>query len=296
MRDSAIDYLILAYAPSSGQLLGRYSAYEKNALGVRCISWAPNANWLAVGSFDGMARVLSAVTWRPVVECEHPSSVSSKITKLIDLSETCELNSDSTHSSLLTTMTTVAALSGSRNDTVENDSRGNAGHNEAGGDEEDRDAQQQQVTNKKPASSVHKFRLAKSDPKRDLPRIGVMDIQWSFDGAFFATLDDEKPTVLWIWKPSQFDAFAVIDFPNRITAFKWSPCHHRIAVSVSGQDHCFLWQPVGDNNSEVSISKTIALDAANAAPPKQPISSLRWHPGGDLLLLVGKQACSFAAC
>lgn len=74
VRDSPMDYGIFAYNPSSGDMLGRFSAYE-NALGARCMVWASDASALAIGSFDGKLRVLSSATWRPIFECSHPSSV-----------------------------------------------------------------------------------------------------------------------------------------------------------------------------------------------------------------------------
>ena len=53
-----------------GELLGRLEAYS-HALGVKSLSWSPNGTLLAVGSYDQCARLVSPVTWKPVVVLKH---------------------------------------------------------------------------------------------------------------------------------------------------------------------------------------------------------------------------------
>lgn len=42
-----------------------------HALGVKSLSWSPNGTLLAVGSYDQCARLVSPVTWKPVVVLKH---------------------------------------------------------------------------------------------------------------------------------------------------------------------------------------------------------------------------------
>jgi hypothetical protein len=50
VADTCLAYKVLVYG-LDGALVGSYSAYG-DALGVRCVSWSPDSQLLAVGSYD----------------------------------------------------------------------------------------------------------------------------------------------------------------------------------------------------------------------------------------------------
>ena len=70
--DSALQYLALMYA-MDGTLLGQYSAYD-NALGIKSAAWSPTGKLVALGSYDGVVRVLSASSFAPVSTFDHSCS------------------------------------------------------------------------------------------------------------------------------------------------------------------------------------------------------------------------------
>lgn len=69
VADHVLDYKLLVYAPD-GKLLADYKAYE-DGLGIRTMAWSPSGQMLAVGSYDGVCRVLNHVTWKAFAEWSH---------------------------------------------------------------------------------------------------------------------------------------------------------------------------------------------------------------------------------
>ncbi|KAL9995136.1 putative transcription factor WD40-like family [Helianthus debilis subsp. tardiflorus] len=57
-----------------GRCLSKYQAYE-SGLGVKSVSWSPNGQSLAVGSYDQMLRVLNHLTWKVFAEFMHLSTL-----------------------------------------------------------------------------------------------------------------------------------------------------------------------------------------------------------------------------
>lgn len=64
---------VLIYSPD-GRCLFKYQAYE-SGLGVKSVSWSPCGQFLAVGSYDQMLRVLNHLTWKTFAEFTHLSTV-----------------------------------------------------------------------------------------------------------------------------------------------------------------------------------------------------------------------------
>ena len=67
--DHALDYKLVVYSPD-GKQVADYVAYE-NGMGIRSASWSPSGQMLAVGSYDGVCRVLNHITWKPFAEWAH---------------------------------------------------------------------------------------------------------------------------------------------------------------------------------------------------------------------------------
>ncbi|XP_070207172.1 WD repeat-containing protein WRAP73-like [Littorina saxatilis] len=58
--DSCLTYQLLLYSVD-GRCLGKYSAYQF-ALGIKCVTWSPSSQFLAIGSFD--EKVGSVLSFR----------------------------------------------------------------------------------------------------------------------------------------------------------------------------------------------------------------------------------------
>ena len=52
--DSSTQYKIFIYTPS-GHCLASYSAYDW-ALGIKCVTWSPSSQFLAIASYDNKVR------------------------------------------------------------------------------------------------------------------------------------------------------------------------------------------------------------------------------------------------
>mmetsp|Transcript_6052 Transcript_6052/g.10416 ORF Transcript_6052/g.10416 Transcript_6052/m.10416 type:complete len:429 (-) Transcript_6052:100-1386(-) len=73
--DSCLEYKVLVYLPD-GKIILKYQAYE-NSLGVRCVSWAPGGQFIAIGSYDQKVRLLNTITWKAMVDLSHQTLISS---------------------------------------------------------------------------------------------------------------------------------------------------------------------------------------------------------------------------
>ncbi|XP_020013970.1 WD repeat-containing protein WRAP73 isoform X3 [Castor canadensis] len=72
--DTCLEYKILLYS-LDGRLLSAYCAYEWS-LGIKSVAWSPSSQFLAIGSYDGKARLLNHVTWKMITEFEHPATIN----------------------------------------------------------------------------------------------------------------------------------------------------------------------------------------------------------------------------
>uniref|UniRef100_A0A3Q2C9W8 WD repeat containing, antisense to TP73 n=1 Tax=Cyprinodon variegatus TaxID=28743 RepID=A0A3Q2C9W8_CYPVA len=73
--DSCLEYKVLLYS-LDGRLLSTYSAYEWS-LGVKSVSWSPSSQFLAIGSYDEKVRILNHITWKKIVQFEHPAVIEN---------------------------------------------------------------------------------------------------------------------------------------------------------------------------------------------------------------------------
>lgn len=63
----------MIYTPD-GRCLLKYQAYE-SGLGVKSVSWSPCGQFLAIGSYDQMLRVINRLTWKAFAEFMHLPNV-----------------------------------------------------------------------------------------------------------------------------------------------------------------------------------------------------------------------------
>ncbi|TXG70541.1 hypothetical protein EZV62_005476 [Acer yangbiense] len=212
--DSLMEYKVLIYSPD-GRCLSKYQAYE-SGLGVKSVSWSPCGQFLAVGSYDQMLRVLNHLTWKTFAEFIHLSTVRGPCFAplfkevdeplQLDMSELC-LNDDFM--------------------------QGNS-------DAPDGHFRVRYEVMEVPITLPSQKPLAdKPNPKQG---IGLMS--WSRDSQYICTRNDSMPTALWIWDINRLELAAILVQKDPIRAAVWDPTGTRL-VLCTGSSHLYMWTPSG---------------------------------------------------
>nr|ADN34297.1 WD-repeat protein [Cucumis melo subsp. melo] len=208
--DSPLEYKVLIYSPD-GRCLFKYQAYE-SGLGVKSVSWSPCGQFLAVGSYDQMLRVLNHLTWKTFAEFIHVSTVrgpsSTAIFKEVD--EPLQLNMSE------------LCLDDDSEDSTE-------GHFRV----------RYEVTEVPITLPFQKPLADKPNPKQG---IGLM--LWSKDSQYICTRNDSMPTALWIWDIHHLELAAILVQKDPIRAAAWDPTCTRL-ILCTGSPHLYMWTPAG---------------------------------------------------
>ncbi|KAL9267780.1 WD repeat-containing protein [Drosera capensis] len=225
--DSPLEYKVLIYSPD-GRCLFKYQAYD-SGLGVKTISWSPCGQFLAVGSFDQMLRVLHHLTWKTFAEFMHIStvrapcnvSVFKEVDEPLDVSGLC-LGGD--------------FLDGPENG-VEEPSR-----------------VRYEVVEVPVTLPFQKPPTDKPNPKQ-----GVGLLSWSCNSKYICTRNDTMPTALWIWDISYLELAAMLVQKDPIRAAAWDPTCTRL-VFCTGSSHLYMWTPSGAYCVSVPLPDFSVLD------------------------------------
>ncbi|KAL6321721.1 hypothetical protein AAG906_031233 [Vitis piasezkii] len=212
--DSPLEYKVLIYSPD-GRCLSKYQAYE-SGLGVKTVSWSPCGQFLAVGSYDQMLRVLNHLTWKTFAEFLHLSTVRAPCYAAVfkevdeplqlDMSELC--------------------LS---DDFIQGNSDAPEGH----------------VRVRYEVMEVP-ITLPSQKPPADKPnpKQGVGLMSWSKDSQYICTRNDSMPTAVWIWDIHRLELAAILVQKDPIRAAAWDPTCPRL-VLCTGSSHLYMWTPSG---------------------------------------------------
>ncbi|XP_047495985.1 WD repeat-containing protein WRAP73-like [Penaeus chinensis] len=117
--------------------------------------------------------------------------------------------------------------------------------------------------------------------KQANPRIGVGTLLFSSDNRYLATRNDNMPATVWIWSIPKLALKAILVHANPIKDMAWDSQHPRLAL-CTGNSHVYFWSPFG--------CLTVAVPGA----PTLQITSLRWHPSGLRVALIGRD--QFSVC
>ncbi|XP_020222888.1 WD repeat-containing protein WRAP73 [Cajanus cajan] len=212
--DSPLEYKVLIYSPD-GRCLFKYQAYE-SGLGVKSVSWSPCGQFLAVGSYDQMLRVLSHLTWKTFAELMHPYTVRGPCCAAVfkevdeplqlDMSELC-LSDD---------------FSQGNDDSPEEPFR---------------------VRYEVMEVPIN-LPFQKPPAEKPNPKQGIGILSWSNDSQYICTRNDSMPTVLWIWDIRHLELAAILVQKDPIRAAAWDPTCTRLVV-CTGSTHLYMWTPSG---------------------------------------------------
>lgn len=228
--DSPLEYKVLIYSPD-GRCLSKYQAYE-SGLGVKSVSWSPCSQFLAVGSYDQMLRVLNHLTWKVFAEFVHPSAVRGPCCAAIFKEVDEPLQLDMSELSL--------------NDDFAQYSSDNA-----------------------PESHIQvrynvleiPINLPSQKPPADKPnpKQGISLMSWSCDSQYVCTRNDSMPTVLWIWDINHLELAAILIQKDSIRAAAWDPTCPRL-VLCTGSSHLYMWTPSGAYCINVPLPQFAVID------------------------------------
>ncbi|XP_044478919.1 WD repeat-containing protein WRAP73-like [Mangifera indica] len=217
--DSHLEYKVLIYSPD-GRCLFKYQAYE-SGLGVKSVSWSPCRQFLAVGGFDQMLRVLDHLTWKTFVEFIHLSTVRAPCFAAVfkqvdeplqlDMSELC-LSDDFMQGGSVPFFPQEDAPDGHFRVRYE--------------------VMEVPIT----------LPFQKPPADKPNPKQGIGLMSWSSDSQYICTRNDSMPTALWIWDIHRLELAIVLMQKDPIRAAAWDPTCTRLVLST-GSSHLYLWIP-----------------------------------------------------
>mmetsp|Transcript_30164 Transcript_30164/g.39737 ORF Transcript_30164/g.39737 Transcript_30164/m.39737 type:complete len:508 (-) Transcript_30164:107-1630(-) len=289
--DTELHYLFQVYS-LDGTLLASYKAYD-DALGIRVSSVSPSGYFVAVGSYDQSTRLISPLTWKPVLEYKHvthpmhlpSSSLCPDITYHCEVDEKSTEESDSqVHSNKENLLQNSLRRIGSESEIslhsfLKNNSnsiclnhtnkvKSLARRSQAAG----KPIHATKVTFASELPS--QLPCTTPDYRKANPKLGVGLLSWSYTGRYLATRNDNMPRVLWIWDSQSIGLRAIVAFLEPIRSMKWQPQDECLAL-CTGNQRLYLWNPSG----------LFWLDA----PDGFEVHGMRWSEGsGSMLALLAK--------
>ncbi|XP_048751589.2 WD repeat-containing protein WRAP73-like [Ostrea edulis] len=121
--------------------------------------------------------------------------------------------------------------------------------------------------------------VVKPDTNRANPKLGVGMLAFSCDCRYMYTRNDNMPNTLWIWDVQKLKLCAVLTQGAVIKCVEWDPLQPRLSL-CTGTNKLYMWSPAGSLAVEVPVEGVFN------------VHSLRWHPDGNTILLLGKdQMC-----
>ncbi|XP_015233283.1 PREDICTED: WD repeat-containing protein WRAP73 [Cyprinodon variegatus] len=215
--DSCLEYKVLLYS-LDGRLLSTYSAYEWS-LGVKSVSWSPSSQFLAIGSYDEKVRILNHITWKKIVQFEHPAVIEN--TKATVYKEVEKRPAEVRDEFSLHNVTMDSTLFSTQ-------------------------------SKYEICSLPVQIPAVKPDPDRANPKIGVSVLAFSSDSRYLATKNDNMPTAIWVWDMQKMSLEAVLEHTLSVRCFLWDPCRPRLAL-CTGNSKLYLWSPGGCVSVQVPV-------------------------------------------
>ena len=222
--DSVLEYMVMIYS-LDGRLLASYSAYG-HALGVKCVTWSPSSQFLAIGSFDQKLRVLNHITWKIVAEWSHPVTVDhSNVVVFCEVEKKMPVlpNPDK----FLQSLNSRVPLAQSKYETKE---------------------VPVQIATLKP------------DPEKPNPKMGVGTAMFSPDSRYLATVNDNMPSAVWIWDIQKLKLSVLLVQMGSVKCMAWDPLQSQLAI-CTGSHKLYIWSPAGCVNVAVPAESSFTVSS-----------------------------------
>ncbi|PNW73649.1 hypothetical protein CHLRE_13g567150v5 [Chlamydomonas reinhardtii] len=269
--ESCLGDKVVTLDAGSGAVLGCYSCLSgaggggssKEGLGVKCVSWSPAGELLAVGGYDGRLRLLNGATWTPLLEAAHPGRVAAPAGLVVYREELSEPRQQQPASAGATPTSGVRPAPGPRSSAA----------TAAAAAAADPNARTHYAIDDLPAA------VPGGKPALDAPgppRLGVGRCVWSADGRYAASLEDCRPGSVWVWDAGAMELAALLMHLGPVTDLAWGPRGHTLAVAT-GSTRVYLWTPAGASIIHIPLAQFQAYGCS-------------WNNSATTLLLRGPEA------
>lgn len=245
--ESPLEYKVLVYNVD-GQCVNKFQP-SKWSLGVKTVGWSPSGQLLAIGSFDQKVRLLNYITYKMIMEFEHPLKISSKDLIIYKETDGSFKNKKDLSASLLSESSNL-----NENELISIYST----------------PSKYEIFN-----GTLQIAAIKPDLDKPNPKIGVSSIQFSHDNKYMFTRNDSMPNILWIWDLIKFRLTNVLIQTMAIKCVCWDPKQSRLAICTNN-NKIYMWSPQGCISVEVPCEATFL------------IQSIKWNRDGNSLLLISK--------
>ncbi len=260
--DHPMEYRIFVYYPD-GRLLGKYSAYDLG-LGIKSVKWSPSGQFLAVGSYDQKIRLLNQYTWKSSIDISHPEKlIASDIMVYKEVMEK-DKKSDPILSKWARMM-------------LNND----------------------QIRYEVTKSPVNVPSIKPSTEKPN-PKIGIGMMEFSPDGRWLLSRNDNMPSCLWLfdmvnlrqnalimqatsrdaircvaWNPVYPDQFVFLSSKTSGVSASTDEGGKNVMGRTENKSHVYLWR--GEDRG---------LEAIEIPAENFGVNSVTWNPDGRSLVLM----------
>lgn len=132
---------------------------------------------------------------------------------------------------------------------------------------------------KKEYNNSFKIPCIKVPSDKPNPQLGVGLTEWSHDGQFIASRNDNMPSSVWIWEIQNLSLIAILVHLQQIKNFSWSPNKNELAI-CTGNGKIFFWSPEGAYVCDVPY------EGRNFS-----VHNLKWSFDGNYIMVLDKNEC-----
>lgn len=245
--ESPLEYKVLIYN-IDGQCVNKFQP-SKWTLGVKAVEWLPSGQLLAIGGYDQKIRLLNNITYKMILEFEHPSKITSKDLVIFKEMDGSLKSRRDLSSSLFNESNCI--------------------------DEKELESIYSTPSKYEIFSGTLQIAAIKPDLDKPNPKIGVSSILFSCDNRFMLTRNDSMPNILWIWDLSTYKLTNVLIQIMAIKCVSWDPRQARLALCTNN-NKIYMWSPQGCISVETPCEANFI------------IQSVKWNLNGTSLILIGK--------
>jgi WD40 repeat protein len=259
----------------TGKIVGSKKWECDNGLGIKCVSWAPSGQFVAVGTHDARMVLLNSVSWTEIACLKHESCIESRDGKQpvfvyaesVD-GEVCKIEQAVERQASLRRL-------GSRNISKIWSSKTIQ-------DDDGKVSTDEKLVEYEIVPLPLKLNIPRVPRDQVNPKLGVGTIKWSPNGKYLATICDDRPHVVWIWGSGRLSLEAILLHGRPVGCISWRPDESNCLAIVAGTRTVFFWSP------EESSCVQISCDSFKAV-------GIEWSPEGDVLQVNSKESfcCGF---